>query len=140
MAETKQTIKGIVIGGMIGAAAALLLAPKSGKELRKDIKDRYSSVQDRTKQFVAEAGDKTLELARQVGQKTADIADKTRSVLAEVQEGIQEQGAEALDKARNGSMVQNFKEMRKLGQEMKQMKTESELEDDGLVNDPIQHR
>ncbi|OXS56156.1 hypothetical protein B1A99_20510 [Cohnella sp. CIP 111063] len=140
MAETKQAIKGVVIGGMIGAAAALLLAPKSGKELRKDIRDRYSSVQDRTKQFVADAGGKTLELAQQVGRKTADIADKTRSILTEVKEEIQEQGAKTVDSVRNGSMVQDFKDMQKMGKEMKQMKTESELEEDGLVNDPIQNR
>ncbi|WP_372637892.1 YtxH domain-containing protein [Cohnella sp.] len=140
MAETKQAIKGVVIGGMIGAAAALLLAPKSGKELRKDIRDRYSSVQDRTKQFVADAGGKTLELAQQVGRKTADIADKTRSILTEVKEEIQEQGAKTVESVRNGSMVQDFKDMQKMGKEMKQMKTESELEEDGLVNDPIQNR
>lgn len=34
MTETKQAIKSAVIGGIIGATAALLLAPKSGKELR----------------------------------------------------------------------------------------------------------
>jgi len=140
MAETKQAIKGVVIGGMIGAAAALLLAPKSGKELRKDIRDRYSSVQDRTKQFVTDAGGKTLELAQQVGRKTADIADKTRSILTEVKEEIQEQGAKTVESVRNGSMVQDFKDMQKMGKEMKQMKTESELEEDGLVNDPIQNR
>lgn len=28
-----------LIGGLVGACAALLLAPKSGKELREDIKD-----------------------------------------------------------------------------------------------------
>ncbi len=28
-----------VIGGLVGAGVALLLAPKAGKELRKDIKD-----------------------------------------------------------------------------------------------------
>ncbi|MFB9277703.1 YtxH domain-containing protein [Cohnella cellulosilytica] len=140
MAETKQAVKGIVIGGIIGAAAALLLAPKSGKELRKDIRVRYSSVQDRTKQLVSDAGSKTLELAQQVGRKTADLADKTRSIVAGVQEEIQEQGAKALDSVRNGSMVHDFKDMQKMGKEMKQMKTESELEEDGLVNDPIQNR
>ena len=28
-----------VVGGLVGAGVALLLAPKAGKELRKDIKD-----------------------------------------------------------------------------------------------------
>src|SRR5690606_3572529 len=121
MSETKQAIKGIFIGGVIGAAAALLLAPKSGRELRKDIRDRYSTVQDKTKQFVADAGGKTLELAQEVGRKTMDSADKTRTVIAGVQEEIQEQGAKALDNVRNGSMIQDFKDMKKHGQDMKEM-------------------
>jgi len=76
MAETRDAIKGVVIGGIVGAAAALLLAPKSGKELRGDIRDRYASLQNRTKRLVSDASSKTLELARQVGQKTADIAEQ----------------------------------------------------------------
>ena len=33
-------LKGLIIGGLIGASAALLLAPKSGKETRADICNR----------------------------------------------------------------------------------------------------
>lgn len=35
--DKKSTIIGVLAGGIIGAAASILLAPKSGKELRKDI-------------------------------------------------------------------------------------------------------
>ena len=35
-----------LVGGLIGAIAALLLAPKAGKELRKDIKDLASNARD----------------------------------------------------------------------------------------------
>ncbi|WP_186438537.1 YtxH domain-containing protein [Cohnella terricola] len=85
MPETRGTIKGALIGGVIGAAAALLLAPKSGKELRGDIRDRYSSMQDRTKQLLSEAGNRTREMAKHVGQswKTdakAEMKDDTEQV------------------------------------------------------------
>ncbi|RED56503.1 MULTISPECIES: YtxH domain-containing protein [Cohnella] len=90
MTETNKAIKSAVIGGIIGAAAALLLAPKSGKELRGDIRERCASLQSRTKQFVADVGDKTMEVAQQVGEKTAEIADKTRSVLTTVKDEIRE--------------------------------------------------
>ncbi|MDH4161333.1 MAG: YtxH domain-containing protein [Nitrospirota bacterium] len=36
-----------LIGSAVGAGVALLLAPKSGKELRKDIKDIAGSTRDR---------------------------------------------------------------------------------------------
>jgi len=36
----------LLAGGLVGAAAALLLAPKSGKELRKNIKDMAGSTRE----------------------------------------------------------------------------------------------
>ena len=36
-----------LVGGIVGAGIALLLAPKSGKDLRKDIRDVASSTRDR---------------------------------------------------------------------------------------------
>ncbi len=38
MSEKKGFFKGVVIGGIIGTITALLFAPKSGEELRADIK------------------------------------------------------------------------------------------------------
>jgi gas vesicle protein len=89
MADTRGTFKGALIGGVIGATAALLLAPKSGRELRVDIRDRYNSVQDRTKQVLSDAGNKTQELAKQVGQQATDIMDKTRSAISTAKEEVQ---------------------------------------------------
>ena len=37
--EVRSLLVPFVAGGLIGAGVALLLAPKSGKEIRKDIKD-----------------------------------------------------------------------------------------------------
>lgn len=36
-----------LVGGLVGAGAALLLAPKVGKELRRDIKDLAAETRDR---------------------------------------------------------------------------------------------
>jgi len=36
-----------LVGGFVGAGIALLLAPKSGRELRKDIKDIASDTRDK---------------------------------------------------------------------------------------------
>jgi len=88
MAETRGTMKGALIGGAIGAAAALLLAPKSGRELRADIRDRYASAQDRTKHMIAEAGGKARETAKQIGQAASGIADGTRAALTVAKEEV----------------------------------------------------
>ena len=47
-----------VIGGLVGAGVALLLAPKSGRELRKDISDIASDAQNRISMTI----DKSKEL------------------------------------------------------------------------------
>jgi len=97
MADTGGTIKGVIIGGVIGAVTALLLAPKSGRELRSDICDRYSTVQDRTKQLLSDATSKTQEIAKQVGQQASDMADKTRSALTAAKDEVQSWKEEKMD-------------------------------------------
>ena len=41
-----------LVGGMIGAGVALLLAPKSGKEVRKEIKDLAVTTRDKVVETV----------------------------------------------------------------------------------------
>ncbi len=55
---------GLLIGGALGGVAALLSAPKSGKELRADIQVRGKKVIHETEAFLGEAGDRVSE-ARQ---------------------------------------------------------------------------
>lgn len=45
----------------------------------------------------------------------------------------------SVESAKNGSMVQDFADLQRLGYDMERMKTEQQLKDEGLVNDPIQH-
>jgi gas vesicle protein len=47
--------KGLMVGSFLGAAAGFLLAPKSGKELRSEIKERTNRAFDETKQFCSES-------------------------------------------------------------------------------------
>ena len=41
-----------LIGGLVGAGAALLLAPKSGKDLRKDMNELANSARDKVAETV----------------------------------------------------------------------------------------
>jgi gas vesicle protein len=45
--EGRSLLVPFVVGGLVGAGVALLLAPKSGKELRKDIKDLASDTREK---------------------------------------------------------------------------------------------
>lgn len=43
-----------------------------------------------------------------------------------------------IEEAQNGSMVQDEQDMKRLGNEMKAMKTNTQLQEEGLIPDPIQ--
>jgi len=47
VANVRSMLVPFLVGGVVGAGIALLLAPKVGKELRKDIKDVASETRDK---------------------------------------------------------------------------------------------
>ena len=49
---TQGLILGTIIGGTIGAITALLLAPKSGAELRKDLAEKSNELYDKTADYL----------------------------------------------------------------------------------------
>ncbi len=71
----KDFIIGTIIGGVIGAATALFLAPKSGKELRHNLNEQASYVREKTEQWKNVAIDKGSELAEAAKEKTAHLTD-----------------------------------------------------------------
>ena len=54
-------LTGLLFGGVLGGVAALLLAPKSGKELRTDIQDTGKKAIHETEAFFGKAGDRVSE-------------------------------------------------------------------------------
>lgn len=69
----KDFLLGAVVGGVLGAVTALLLAPKSGKELRKDIAEQAHRVGEKTQELYGVVSSKTQQLAGTVGEKTQQI-------------------------------------------------------------------
>jgi gas vesicle protein len=49
-----KLIRGLFVGSVLGAAAGFLLAPKSGKELRSDIKAKTDKALDETKRLYSD--------------------------------------------------------------------------------------
>jgi gas vesicle protein len=49
----KGLVAGTIIGGLAGAITALLLAPKSGKELRQDIAEKSQELYDKAQDYLA---------------------------------------------------------------------------------------
>ena len=76
----------LLIGLGAGALAGLLLAPKSGKQLRRDLQRGYDDAKDtigdwadEAKERVREAGDRV----RDVASRGADLADDLRDAARE---------------------------------------------------------
>lgn len=79
-----------IIGAGAGALAALLLAPKSGKQLRKelqrgyeDAKEAFGDWTDEAKDRVREAGDVVRDAATRGIKVAADLADDLRETARE---------------------------------------------------------
>ena len=63
METASRFLAGFLLGSLIGASTALLLAPKSGEELRGQINDEATRIQDEVKKA---ASDRRTELKQQL--------------------------------------------------------------------------
>jgi gas vesicle protein len=70
---------GFLAGGAIGAAMALLFAPKSGKELRNDIKNKTDAYLDEADKYIAEARNKAKVLINDGKEKSEKIINDAKS-------------------------------------------------------------
>jgi gas vesicle protein len=52
MSRGKDFLLGAVVGGLVGAAVALMLAPKPGKEFRKDVQKGLEVVKSKGKEVI----------------------------------------------------------------------------------------
>ncbi len=71
--NSKDFIIGTLIGGIVGAATALLLAPKSGKDLRNDINEQAGNWKEKTSQWKDTAVEKSNELAAAAKEKSSSL-------------------------------------------------------------------
>lgn len=81
---------GALVGGVIGAAAALFLAPKTGKEMRDDFSDQAVHIKNRSIELSAVAKDKATEISAVAKEKTDEFA-----------KSIQEQSGQIVDKVKS---------------------------------------
>ena len=95
---------GFLLGTVVGAAAALLLAPQTGEETREVIRERGIELQGRMGQTTEEARSRAADLASEARSRAADAQDRSRTLLAEQKSRLQEaidQGKEAAQQKRD---------------------------------------
>lgn len=86
--NTMSVLAGLLIGGLAGASAMLLLAPQSGKETRAKIQQKTLELRDRTAETVEEA---LAQAKSKTHQITADVRGKAEELQQHGQEVIVEQ-------------------------------------------------
>ncbi len=74
---------GLVVGALAGAAAALMLAPCSGEEMRKQIGEKGIELKGEAVRLADEARSQAQRTAEDVREQTGQIPQRGRIVLAE---------------------------------------------------------
>ena len=76
--SSKGFLLGLLAGGAIGSIAALLYAPKSGRELRQDIGNKSRKVIKETEQYVDSAKAKASEIVAESRRKAESLINDAR--------------------------------------------------------------
>jgi gas vesicle protein len=95
---TKHILTGIVVGGLIGATAMMLLAPRTGEEMRSEIKDKAMDLRDRTTETVKDTVSQVVSKAGQLKGRSQDLKHRGQDVLIEQLDRVSE-AVEAAKKA-----------------------------------------
>lgn len=81
----------LLIGLGAGALAGLLLAPKTGKQLRRDLQRGYEDAKDTLGDWADDAKDRMREASdrvREVASRGADLADEIREKVEPLRKAI----------------------------------------------------
>src|SRR5512136_1243201 len=77
---------GFVIGGLVGAAAALVLAPQSGEETRAQIRQRGIELRDQAVEGADEARKRLDDAALQARHQAEKLAEEAKTKAGEIQQ------------------------------------------------------
>jgi gas vesicle protein len=88
MPNSGEKILYFLIGGFVGAAVALLFAPKSGEETRRYLEDRYRAGADEVTRRVQSGREYVSEARRDVSERVASSLEKGRETVNRQKEQI----------------------------------------------------
>ena len=75
----------LLIGLGAGALAGLLLAPKTGKQMRRDLQRGYEDAKDNLGEWAEEAKDRV----REVGERVRDAANRGAEIAEDLREKVE---------------------------------------------------
>jgi len=86
--DYKKVAAAFLLGGLIGAGFALLYAPKSGRETRKDISRTARRVKKETVHLVEDAIDSVHDFAGDMKDKVSDLIDRGKELSDDAKKEI----------------------------------------------------
>jgi len=72
---------GVIVGGLVGAATALLITPQSGKEMQSEVKAKALALKDEAEQTVAKGRHSLESTATTARNKAAETLKRTSLTL-----------------------------------------------------------
>ena len=74
-----EFLAGLLIGGLVGAAAALLLAPQPGEEIREELREKGIELKERV-----------MELSEEARKKAEELQSESRTIVQEQKARVEE--------------------------------------------------
>jgi gas vesicle protein len=111
MADTSggEFIAGFLVGALVGAAAALLLAPQSGEQTRTLIRDRSLELGQRADELSAEARRRAEELQAEARERARQVQSQAKERAGQLQDTVKqavEEGKAAAEEKRQALLSQ----------------------------------
>jgi gas vesicle protein len=107
----KGLIVGLLAGGAVGALVALLYAPKSGRELRADIKEKADDFMEGAEEYISaaksRAGEIVSEAKKRSDQLITDAKRKADSLLEDADKIISNARDKAAPVVEEGSRIKS---------------------------------
>jgi len=82
--------KGLLIGGALGALAGILFAPKSGKKLRSDIREKGRELLNDGKEIYADANTKAKEIFGEVKHQAKELKKEAEDAGEKIADEVHE--------------------------------------------------
>lgn len=90
-----------MMGAAIGAISGLLFAPKSGREMRDDIKHKTDDMNSKAHDHIEKARSKAHQVTDKMKKKTDNSVDRADDLQAQGEEALQRLESEADKRNRN---------------------------------------
>jgi len=72
---------GVIVGGFLGGVTALLLAPTSGKKLRRKISDKAENFYEDAQEYYESGKDRVEDLYRDGRKRVSDIVEDAKRIV-----------------------------------------------------------